>query len=240
MRSRLNKLWWAAAILCITALGREAQVAEAKRPQGAAPCPDRVRTPVAPGKHEVATAARIDLPGVPEFPAILVAENGHSVTEMRRLGAKYLGQSVKVTGYVTWKYSCVDVFMKEFQTQAAVAGKRLSEAKARKMAEQEYFEHRERCDRPHFYIAEQPNASHQKSIWVVDVPRPPEGAAEEQLAKEDPAAWPAPPSYAVGDQVVVEGQWSTRSPKGFINLSGLIVYAGFTNLTAHDAVEPRR
>lgn len=193
------------------------------------------------------TDVHLDLPNVPEFAKIAVNPEGHSVTEMRRLGAKYLTQSVKVKGYVVWKYDCIDLFMKEYQAQAAVEGKPLTEADARKLAEKQYCDspppkgvgHRERCDKPHFYIADEPNASSQKSIWIVDVPRNPEGKQEEDLAKDDPASWPAAPIYAVGDQVVVEGKWETKSPKGFINLGGLVVYSGFTNLTTPPDPDPK-
>src|SRR5690348_6313095 len=58
-------------------------------------------------KAEVAeTAYNLEMPAVPEFPDSKPYPDGsHSVTEMRRKGAKYVGtKDLKITGYVVFKY----------------------------------------------------------------------------------------------------------------------------------------
>ena len=63
------------------------------------------------------------------------------------------------------------------------------------------------------------------------MPRPPREDEKKALPKEELAAWPEVPTYAIGDEVVLEGKWATASPLGFRNSDGLLVYKSLQNLT---------
>jgi hypothetical protein len=160
----------------------------------------------------VDTAAPIDLPAPPTFVDPTPNPDGtHKVVEMRRKGGQFMKQPVKITGYVLYKYDC-----------AAVLGADVIK------------EHPEQCERPHFYIGDEPNTTFEKSVWVVEVPRAPREDEKKNLPKSelnDPTKWPPEPQYAQGDKVVVEGTWDTTSPRGFVNSDGLLVYSNMTVIT---------
>jgi hypothetical protein len=200
---------------------------------------------VGPGDQVVDKPAdvKLDLPTPPEFPKIPPSADGtHTVTEMRRQGNKYLppppvkgqqtppAQNIKVKGYVTWRYDCMEYLLKDVQEKAAVDGKKLSDAEAQKAAEDQYDNHHERCTKNHFYLADEQNASPAKAIWIVGVPKDPIRDWEKKDAKKEPDMWPPAPKFAVGDQVVVEGQWLTSSD-GFINLDGELHFVSMEDLT---------
>ena len=69
---------------------------------------------------------------------------------------------------------------------------------------------------------------------MVDVPREPREDEKKVLPKEELAAWPEVPKYAIGDEIVLEGKWATASPLGFRNSDGLLVYKALNNLTSPD------
>lgn len=162
---------------------------------------------------ELGETTKLDLPEPPAFEEPKPNPDGtHSVTELRRKSGKYMDQVVKLRGYVVFKYDCV---------------KALDEKTAKETPE--------KCERPHFYIGDEQSASHDKAIWVVEVPRAPREDEKKVLPKEElnnPELWPPEPKYAEGDLVEVEGTWSTKSPKGFMNSSGLMVYKNMTVVTA--------
>lgn len=106
--------------------------------------------------------------------------------DLRPPSRKHLGKTISVRGYVVYVYDC-----------------------ARELGAKVAKDEPERCDRPHFYLADTADASPDRSLWVVDVPRAPSEEA---------------PELTVGGIVVVEGTWATRSPKGFINSGGLLIY----------------
>lgn len=161
-----------------------------------------------------ATSIKVDLPAPPDFPAPPVHSDGsHSVTELRRRGARYLDQTIKVKGNVVYKYDC-----------AALLGEKVAK------------EQPERCERPHFYLADEANASHDKAIWVVEVPRALRDDERREYTREELAALPKEPKLGVGDSVVVEGVWATRSPAGFVKTDGLLVYR---NLISGPPESPR-
>ena len=152
------------------------------------------------------TQIQLDLPPVPTFDEPQGYPDGsHSVLEMRRRGKKFLDQNVKVKGYVIWSYDCTQVL-----------GAKVAQDTP------------ERCDKPNFYLGDTPNTSPEKAVWIVEVPRAPRPDEKKFLPKEELAAWPAVPVYAVGQHVVVDGKWATRSPKGFVNSDGLLAYANLT------------
>jgi hypothetical protein len=157
------------------------------------------------GNEVVETAAAIDLPAPPEFKEPEVNKDGtHSVVEMRRKSGKYMSQQLKLTGYVLYKYDC-----------ATVLGEKVAK------------DNPEQCERPHFYLGDDPKTSLERAVWVVEVPRAPRPDEKKALPKEelnDPNLWPPEPKYAQGDKVEVEGTWDVKSPKGFVNSEGLLIY----------------
>ena len=154
-------------------------------------------------KAEVAeTDVKLDLPGVPAFEKPQAHPDGtHSVLEMRRLGPKFLEQDVKVKGFVIWKYDCI----------AEIGAAAFKESP-------------EKCQKPHFYLGDAPDTTREKAIEVVDVPRPPRDDEKKFLPKEDLKNWPKVPEYQQGQELVVTGKWSIKSPMGFVNSDGLLVY----------------
>jgi hypothetical protein len=169
------------------------------------------------GDEVVETKVSLDLPDPPAFEEPAVNADGtHSVIEMRRRGGKYAEQVVKIKGYVVFKYN---PFAGDC---AAVLGEKVAK------------DNPERCERPHFYLGDQPNTSQDRAVWVVEVPRAPREDEKKVLPKEelnDPTLWPPEPVYMQGDLVEVEGTWATKSPSGFVNSDGLMVFKGMTVIT---------
>ncbi len=170
----------------------------------------------AAGNEVVETQTRIELPAPPEFVAPQPNPDGtHGALEMRRNSGKYLEQVVKIKGYVVFKYDCIQV-----------------------LGPKVYKDTPDKCERPHFYIGDEKDTSIERSLWVVEVPRAPREDEKKVLPKEElnnPELWPPEPKYALGDQVEVEGTWSTKSPKGFVNSDGLLI---FKNMMVKVAAEP--
>ncbi len=184
-------------------------------------------------KAEVAeTAYNLELPAVPEFPdAKPYADGSHSVTEMRRKGAKYVGtKDLKITGFVVFKYD-LDTCAREVGEKLVKGDPKLCDGKkdvidcTAKVGQKSVADAPNQCDRPYFYLSDEPKASFEKSLWIVDVPRP---LREDE--KKDPATvdafkkGPQPPTFAVGDKVTVQGDWEIKSPNGFGNSDGLLIY----------------
>ena len=197
------------------------------QPQGGGPKPEVEETHI-----------KLDLPAPPDFvdPQPL-PDGSHSVTEMRLKSQKYLDQQVKVTGYVVFQYD-LTVCARELGEKAVKADPKLCEGKrdvndcTLKVGQKAVAETPDQCERPYFYLADAPNASFDKSIWVVEVPRP---LRDDE--KRDPQMveafkkGPQPPVIKVGDKVQVSGTWAVKSPNGFGNSDGLLVFAGTTPAT---------
>jgi hypothetical protein len=164
------------------------------------------------GGEVVETQIKLDLPAPPDFQAPQPNPDGtHAALEMRRFGSKYLEQDVKLKGFVVFKYDCIAV-----------------------LGEKVYKDTPDKCERPHFYIADQPNGSIERAVWVVEVPRAPREDEKKVLPKEElknPELWPPEPVYSQGDEVVVDGKWATKSPRGFVNSEGLLVFKAMTVVT---------
>jgi len=71
-----------------------------------------------------------------------------------------------------------------------------------------------------------------RGIQLVDIPRPPREDEKKVLPKEDLAAWPAVPEFTLGQHVTVTGKWMLKSPEGFANSAGLLVYKSMIDLDA--------
>lgn len=179
------------------------------------------------------TQIKLDLPAPPEFVEPKpYADGSHSVTEMRLKGQKMLDQQVKVTGYVVFQYD-LNTCARDLGEKLVKQDPKLCDGKkdivecTSKVGQKAVAETPDQCERPYFYLADAANASFEKSLWVVEVPRP---LRDDE--KRDPALveqfkkGPQPPQLKVGDKVIVSGTWAIKSPGGFGNSDGLLVYEG--------------
>jgi hypothetical protein len=157
------------------------------------------------------TNVKLDLPAVPEFkvPAAY-ADGSHPVAEMRLNGNKFLDTEVRVKGFVIWMYDCATAIrtpdMDDKQLQRILA------------------DEPERCNRPNLYLGDKATDPTDRGIWVVDIPRPPRPDELKVLPKDVLRDWPKVPNFKVGQEVTVTGKWSLKSPEGFANSTGLLVY----------------
>jgi hypothetical protein len=169
---------------------------------------------------------KLDMPKVPAFDLPASAPDSHSVKELRVKGTKLLGTDVTVTGYITWAYDCATAIRQPGMTDKDV--------------EKAIADDPTKCERPKFYIGDAADTPVEKSVWVVDVPRPYNKLEKERLPKEelknpppdkcDDAKKTCPP-YKVGDQITIKGAWTTSSPHSERNSDGLIVYKSLKNTT---------
>lgn len=173
---------------------------------------------------------KMNLPAVPAFdlpPA--GADGSHSVKELRVKGKKLLDSDVTVKGYVTWAYDCAT----ELRTPA------MTDADVQKIID----ETPDKCQRAKFYIGDAADTPAEKSLWVVDVPRPynksemknmkPKDRVEPDKCEpnpKDPSKSICPP-YKVGDQVEVTGKFGLSSNHGDNNSDGLLMYGKMKNIT---------
>ena len=171
-----------------------------------------------------ATNVELKMPSVPKFDIPEKSGGTHSVREMRLTGGSLLDTEVKVKGYVTWIYDCV----------ATLIGPTLTKAQVEKMI----ADQPSKCLRPHLYLGHSPDAPASKSIWVVEVPRKLRPDEKRNLTRAELAALPKIPEISVGDEVVVVGKWTQRSPHGFAQTNGLLVYKDLQNLTKEAAGTP--
>jgi hypothetical protein len=162
----------------------------------------------------------VTLPAPPKFDLPPVGADGsHSVKEMRVKGRKYLDTEVTVKGVVTWIYDCATAIRTADDTDESV----------KKKIEEDPTQ----CRRPQFAIADAAGATLDRSVKVVEVPRYPT-ALEKKILKEeikDVTLWPPVPPLAVGDEVIVTGDWKQRAPHGDASADGLLVYKKLNNVT---------
>ena len=173
---------------------------------------------------------KVDLPAVPDFalpPA--PADGGHTVKELRVKGKKLLDTDITVHGFITWAYDCATAVRKPDESDKDVQ-KRIDEDPTL-------------CERPKFYIGDAKDTPPEKSLWIVDVPRPYNKLEMERMKKpernlpdrcepneKDPKKNICPP-YAVGDEVEITGTFKTSSPHSERNSDGLLVYKKMKNVT---------
>jgi hypothetical protein len=186
--------------------------------------------------------SKISLPAVPSFDLPPTpADGSHSVKELRVKGKKLLESEITVKGYITWAYDCPTAIrqpgMEDKDVQAIID------------------DDPTKCERPKFYVGDTPDTPAEKSMWVVDVPRPYNKLELKRLPREelrnpapdrcDPKAEPKKstcPPYKVGDQVEITGMWKLSSPHSERNSMGLLVYKRMKNVTQEwesPAVEDR-
>lgn len=177
---------------------------------------------------------KINLPAVPAFDLPAGASDGsRSVKELRVKGKKLLDTEITVKGIVTWAYDC----------PTAVRQPGMSDKDLQKMIDDDPT----KCERAKFYVGDAADTPAEKSLWVVDVPRPYNKLEMERIKKKDRTLAMYPdrcepgdkdpkkknicPPYAVGDQVEVVGTFKMASPHSERNSDGLLVYKKMKNLT---------
>jgi len=175
---------------------------------------------------------KLNLPEVPTFDLPAAPRDGtHTVKELRVKGKKLLETDVVVKGVITWAYDC----------PTAIRQPGMSDKDLQKMIEEDPS----RCERAKFYLGDTAETPAEKSLWVVDVPRPYyklelARLPREELknpppdkcdAKADPKKPTACPPYKVGDQVEVTGTWKMTSAHSERNSDGLLVYKKMKNVT---------
>ncbi|HEY4243032.1 MAG TPA: hypothetical protein VGM88_24630 [Kofleriaceae bacterium] len=173
----------------------------------------------------------LKLPAVPAFdlPAA-PADGSHTVKELRVKGQKLLDTDVTVKGIVTWAYDC----------PTAIRTPGMTDKELQTLLD----EHPENCERPKFYIGDAASTPPEKSLWIVDVPRPYNKLELERNPKEelknpppdrcnpknDPKKSVCGP-YKVGDEVEITGSFKLSSPHSERNSDGLLVYKKMKNIT---------
>ncbi|MBA3395038.1 MAG: hypothetical protein H0T89_20495 [Deltaproteobacteria bacterium] len=171
---------------------------------------------------------KLNLPPIPAFDLPPTNPDGsRSVKEMRVKGRKLLETEITVKGIVTWAYHC----------PTAVREPGMDDKTVMKMIEEDPT----KCERPKFYIGDAGDTPAEKSMWVVDVPRPFNKLEIDRLPKEELKNPPPDkcdakkvgtcPVYKVGDQVEVTGTWKLSSPHSERNSDGLLVYKKMKNVT---------
>ena len=176
---------------------------------------------------------KLSLPAVPAFELPAANTDGsHSVKELRVKGRKLLDSEMTVKGIVTWAYDC----------PTAVRQPGMTDKDVQKMIDDDPT----KCERAKFYIGDTADTPAEKSLWVVDVPRPYNKLELERIKKQDRTLAMYPdrceptekdvkkmicPPYAVGDQVEIHGTWKMASPHSERNSDGLLVYKSMKNLT---------
>jgi hypothetical protein len=185
---------------------------------------------------------KLSLPAVPAFDLPPSPPDGsHTVKEMRVKGKKLLETDVTVKGVITWAYDC----------PTAIRQPGMSDKDLQKTIDEDPS----RCERPKFYIGDAADTPAEKSVWVVEVPRPYYKVELERLpkdelrnpppdrcdAKADPKKSACPP-YKVGDEVEITGTWRLTSPHSERNSDGLLVYKRIKNVTQNwesPVIEPK-
>jgi hypothetical protein len=174
---------------------------------------------------------KIALPEVPAFDLPASPSDGtHTVKELRVKGKKLLESDVVVKGVITWAYDC----------PTAIRQPGMSDKELQKIIEEDPS----RCERPKFYLGDAADTPAEKSLWVVDVPRPYYKVELSRLSRDelrnppadrcDPRAEPKKqlcPPYKVGDQVEVTGTWRLESSHSERNSEGLLVFKRMKNIT---------
>ncbi|MEO8705830.1 MAG: hypothetical protein ABI867_37715 [Kofleriaceae bacterium] len=176
---------------------------------------------------------KLSIPPVPSFDLPASKADGHSVKELRVKGKKLLETEITVKGFVTWAYDCPTAVREPGEDDKAVKDKIDKDPTI--------------CERVKFYVGDAKETPAEKSLWVVDVPRPwnklelerikekdrktdPSAASRCEPKEKDPKKSICPP-YAVGDEVEVTGTWRLSSPHSERNSDGLLVYKKMKNLT---------
>lgn len=177
------------------------------------------------------TTRSLVLPPIPSFDLPPPAADGTiSPRELMISGRRILDREITIKGVVTFAYDCVK----------ANLGPGVTEKQVRARIEQDPT----LCERPKFYLGDTASTAPDRSVWVVDVPRPFNALELERIKpadrrdfpgkcepnEKDPARRICPP-YKVGDRIEVTGTWKLASPHDERNSDGLLVYGWMKNTT---------
>ena len=186
-----------------------------------------VADPLVTPANEVANSdLKLDLPPLPAFE---LPAGPLTVKRLHVAGKPLLGTRVVLHGFITYAYDCATAIRKPKETDRAV--------QARIDADPTL------CERPKFYIGDTAGTPPDKSLWVVEVPRPYNKLELKNLQKADrnlpnrcepnekAADKKICPPYRVGDEVIVDGTFELTSPHSERNSDGLVVYAAMKNIT---------
>jgi tetratricopeptide (TPR) repeat protein len=165
-----------------------------------------------PPPEVVKNPAKVDPPAIPAFELPAVEPGFHTPRELRVRGKRLLGMEIKVKGYITWIYDCA--------TEIASANPKATRAQVKAAIDKDPT----LCERPKFYLGDARDTPREATIWVVDVPRPPNKVERARLPKAQLKAWPAVPRLAVGDHVAVTGAWALESAHDEQHSDGLLVF----------------
>jgi hypothetical protein len=185
---------------------------------------------------------KLDLPNVPAFDLPPTPSDGsHAVKELRVKGKKLFNTDIQVHGFVTWSYDCATAIRKAGETDQQVQD-RIDSPKTGPDGKTTIGDPT-LCERAKFYIGDTATTPPEKSLWVVDVPRPYNRIELKNTPnktdrtdplkcepKEDPKKNICGP-YAVGDEVVITGTFEASSPHSERNSDGLLVYKKMKNIT---------
>jgi hypothetical protein len=173
---------------------------------------------------------KLDVPKVPAGFGDL--PSNAPVKALRVNGKKLLQTEVTVKGYVTWAYDCLTAIQ--------------NPGEDKKDTQERIEKDPTLCERAKFFIGDTKETPAEKSIWVVDVPRPYNKIELKRIKKEDRNTLNYPllcqpdekdkkksacPPYELGDEVEITGTWSLASPHSERNSEGLLVYKKMKNIT---------
>ena len=188
---------------------------------------------------------KVDVPPVPDFnlpPA--PADGAHTVKELRVKGKRLFGTDITVHGFITYAYDCATAIRKPGESdkdvQDRIDSPEIVDRTTGKMKGDPTL-----CERAKFYIADSKDTPPEKSLWVVDLPRPYNRQEIKNVEKKNRCPWvdnkceaneknkdmAICPPYAVGDEVTITGTFTTSSPHSERNSDGLLVYKKIKNLT---------
>jgi tetratricopeptide (TPR) repeat protein len=176
--------------------------------------------------------ANVTLPSLPTFEVPLGPAGTHSVRELFVAGRALLDTDLAVSGYVTWIYDCPTAIRRRGESDKKVL-KRIEDDPTL-------------CERPKFYLGDARDTPPERSLWIIDVPRPFNKLELERITKEDRVAnypdrcesdpkKPRPKfcvSVALGDYVTLKGKFAMSSPHSERNSDGLLVFASIAPATS--------
>jgi len=152
-----------------------------------------------------------------------------TVRRLRVACKPLLGQRVVLRGIVTFAYDCAKDVRKPGESDRAVHARIDADPTL--------------CQRAKLYIGDDAKTRADRSLWIVDVPRPYNKLELSHLSKaertmpdrcepgeKDPAKLVCPP-YQVGDEVIVAGRFDLTSPHSERNSDGLVIYEAMQNVT---------
>jgi hypothetical protein len=150
--------------------------------------------------------------------AMADAPKPRDVSAVRASGATLLDKEIEVTGVVTWVYDCAT----ELHKVEAAKDKKVTLAVIKKRIEEDGT----LCERKKLRLGTTAKDASDKTILVVDVPRPPNKLEKAHLPKDELAKWPKVPNVAAGNRVTITGMWRKMSPHSETDAfgSGVLVY----------------